>query len=43
MAKYKPVKIVEVSWLERNVDKADQWSEFIGRKWETYRRSLRES
>ena len=40
MATYSPVKVAEVSWLERNVEKADQWSEFISRKWESFRKSL---
>lgn len=40
MVRHSPVKVAEVSWLERNVEKADQWSEFIARKWESFRKSL---
>lgn len=43
MATHSPVKVAEVSWLERNVDQADQWSEFIARKWKTFHKSLEES
>lgn len=40
MSMYSAETVAEVSWLERNVNKAEQWSEFIGREWESSKESF---
>jgi hypothetical protein len=39
MEQLQPDRVYEVTWLERPVTKAAEWSEFIDRKWDSYRDS----
>ena len=37
METLRPEKLYEMTGLERSVDRADQWAEFIDAKWKIYR------